>query len=138
LTDTSSKLVAITTAHRALIMARPLSTDQLDYGVRDELRKLTSPSALRTESLKPTGYTVDSLVCALWAFANHKTLKDTIIAAVNLGGDADTIGAIAGGLAGVYWGYEAIPDRWLEKFTPEQRARLDQAVEGLLEVRRLR
>jgi len=62
--------------------------------------------------------------------------EDAVVRAVNLGGDADTIGAIAGGLAGVYWGYEAIPDRWLEKFTPEQRARLDQAAEGLLRIRR--
>jgi ADP-ribosyl-[dinitrogen reductase] hydrolase len=85
--------------------------------------------------LSPTGYTVDSFWCALWAFLDSDSLEETIIAAVNLGGDADTIGAIAGGLAGVYWGYGAIPDRWLEKFTPEQRARLDRAAEGLLKVR---
>ena len=64
-----------------------------------------------------------------------KDFEDAVVRAVNLGGDADTIGAIAGGLAGVYWGYGAIPDRWLEKFTPEQRTRLDRAAEGLLKVR---
>ncbi len=86
-------------------------------------------------NLKPTGYTVDSFACAAWAFIESGSFKETIVNAVNLGGDADTIGAIAGGLAGVYWGYGAIPDRWLEKFTPEQWARLDKVVEGLLKVR---
>ena len=35
--------------------------------------------------------------------------------AVNLGGDTDTIGALAGGLAGIYYGYEGIPKEWIEK-----------------------
>lgn len=81
------------------------------------------------KKLKPTGYTVDSLACALWAFTHHETLEDTIIAAVNLGGDADTIGAIAGGLAGTYCGYDAIPERWIEKFKIGQRSRLDKTAE---------
>jgi ADP-ribosyl-[dinitrogen reductase] hydrolase len=82
-------------------------------------------------NLKPTGYTVDSLICAAWAFIESGSFEETVVNAVNLGGDADTIGAIAGGLAGVYWGYGAIPERWLEKFTPEQRARLDRVAESL-------
>lgn len=48
-----------------------------------------------------------------------------IIKIVNLGGDADTIGAIAGGLAGAYYGYDAIPQRWIEAIPADIRARLD-------------
>jgi ADP-ribosylglycohydrolase len=41
-------------------------------------------------------------------------LKECLLKAVNLGDDTDTIAAIAGGLAGLYYGYEAIPQEWLE------------------------
>ena len=85
--------------------------------------------------LNPSGYTVDSLICSLWALVYHESLEDVILAAVNLGGDADTIGAIAGGLAGVYWGYEAIPKRWIEKFTDNQRSRLDDMALQLANLR---
>ncbi|WP_411680351.1 ADP-ribosylglycohydrolase family protein [Clostridium thailandense] len=65
--------------------------------------------------LNPSGYVVDSLICALWCFANTSNPEDAICEAVNLYGDSDTIGAITGGLAGVYYGIEAIPQRWREK-----------------------
>jgi ADP-ribosyl-[dinitrogen reductase] hydrolase len=41
-----------------------------------------------------------------------RTLEGAILSAVNLGGDADTVGACCGALAGAYWGFGAIPDRW--------------------------
>ena len=51
--------------------------------------------------------------------------KVLIIKIVNLGGDADTIGAITGGLAGAYYGYDAIPQRWIEAIPADIRERLD-------------
>jgi ADP-ribosyl-[dinitrogen reductase] hydrolase len=56
---------------------------------------------------------VDTLTCALWCFINTSTFEDAVCEAANLGGDADT--ALAGGMAGVFYGYDAIPDRWKEK-----------------------
>jgi hypothetical protein len=41
--------------------------------------------------------------------------KDAVLKAVNLGGDTDTTGAVTGGLAGLYYGYEIIPEKWIEK-----------------------
>jgi ADP-ribosyl-[dinitrogen reductase] hydrolase len=67
------------------------------------------------ENLNPSGFVVDSLICALWCFANHSNPEEIISEAVNLYGDPDTIGAIAGGLAGVYYGYHSIPERWRNK-----------------------
>jgi ADP-ribosyl-[dinitrogen reductase] hydrolase len=49
--------------------------------------------------------------------------------AVNLCGDADTIGAITGGLAGVYYGFEKIPERWKEKILIKDK--LTEVAEGL-------
>ena len=70
---------------------------------------------LSKKELKPSGYVVDTLICALWCFINTSSFEDAVCEAANLGGDADTIGAITGGMAGVYYGYDAIPDRWKEK-----------------------
>ena len=49
--------------------------------------------------------------------------------AVNLGGDADTIGAIAGGLAGAIYGCSAIPDRWKSRLADDVCTDLDRLAE---------
>ncbi|RDV81799.1 ADP-ribosylglycohydrolase family protein [Ammonifex thiophilus] len=90
------------------------------------------------ERLRPTGYTVDTLACALWCAANSGSFEEAVVKAVNLGGDADTVGAVTGGLAGVMYGYEAIPRRWLDKFDEGQRARLDTAAGELARLARER
>jgi ADP-ribosylglycohydrolase len=71
---------------------------------------------IENDSKKPvgSGYVVDSLHAALWAFSNHDTFEDVVLAAVNLGDDSDTTGAVAGQLAGAYWGYDGIPSWMLE------------------------
>jgi ADP-ribosyl-[dinitrogen reductase] hydrolase len=66
-------------------------------------------------NLKSSGYVVDSLMSALWCFINTDTFEEAVCEAVNLCGDADTVGAITGGLAGAYYGAEAIPSRWSDK-----------------------
>jgi ADP-ribosyl-[dinitrogen reductase] hydrolase len=45
----------------------------------------------------------------MWSFYNTNSFKDAILKAVNLGGDADTIGAITGEIAGAYYGFKSIP-----------------------------
>ncbi|MGP3667826.1 MAG: ADP-ribosylglycohydrolase family protein [Candidatus Bathyarchaeota archaeon] len=60
--------------------------------------------------------TFNSVVTALYCFlANYKSFEDAVVYAVNLGGDADTIGAMTGAVAGAYHGVEAIPKRWLAR-----------------------
>lgn len=66
----------------------------------------------KKSSLNPSGFVVDSFKCALYCLRNTKTFEDAVVMAANMGGDADTIGAITGGLAGALYGYEAIPLRW--------------------------
>ena len=61
----------------------------------------------------PTGWVKDSMYCALHAISRTQNFEDAVVYAVNLGGDADTIGAITGGLAGSICGYPAIPNRWI-------------------------
>ncbi len=65
------------------------------------------------DTSEPTGFVVDSLVCAVNAISSTNSFEEALIKAVNNGGDADTIAAICGGLAGVIYGYDSIPSRWL-------------------------
>ncbi len=65
--------------------------------------------------IRGTGYVVNSLEAALWAFYFSTTFRDGCLLAVNLGDDADTTGAIYGQLAGAFYGEENIPLGWREK-----------------------
>ena len=76
-------------------------------------RAQLAPGKHKSE-LKPTGYVLDTLDCAIWAFMNSESFEETIVSAVNLGGDADTIGAVCGAVAGAFYGERQIPSRWLD------------------------
>ncbi len=67
------------------------------------------------QQIRGTGYVVDSLEAALWCVSHHDNFRDTVLAAANLGDDADTTAAIAGQLAGAISGEEGIPQPWLER-----------------------
>lgn len=66
------------------------------------------------DNMSSDGFVIHSLEAALWSFFHTSNYADAIINVVNLGGDTDTIGAITGGLAVLYYGINTIPDIWLE------------------------
>lgn len=70
-------------------------------------------AALGEDNIKSSGYVLDTLEAALWCLLNTDNYKSLALKAVNLGGDTDTVGAVAGGLAGIFYGAEAIPPEWL-------------------------
>lgn len=74
---------------------------------------LSEFKAVDEDEIKSSGYVVDSLEAAVWSLITTKSFKEAGLKAVNLGGDTDTIGAIACGLAGLYYGFDAIPTDWL-------------------------
>jgi ADP-ribosyl-[dinitrogen reductase] hydrolase len=65
--------------------------------------------------IRGTGYVVDSLEAALWAFYTSDTFAQGALKAVNLGDDADTTGAVYGQIAGAYYGVAGIPREWVEQ-----------------------
>jgi ADP-ribosyl-[dinitrogen reductase] hydrolase len=65
--------------------------------------------------IRGRGYVVKSLEAALWAFYKTTSFEEGCLKAVNLGEDADTTGAIYGQLAGAYYGFSNIPQRWTDK-----------------------
>jgi len=65
------------------------------------------------DEIKSSGYVVHTLEAALWCLLKYSTYPETVLAAVNMGEDTDTTGAVAGGLAGLAYGEAAIPAEWL-------------------------
>lgn len=66
-----------------------------------------------SNDVRGTGYVIDCLEAALWAFWHTDNFRAAILAAANLGDDADTTAAISGQLAGAYYGRSGIPEDWL-------------------------
>ncbi len=66
------------------------------------------------EKIRSTGYVIDTLEAAVWCLLTTDSYKDCLLKAVNLGDDTDTVGAVAGGIAGLYYGYASIPEEWLQ------------------------
>ena len=67
--------------------------------------------------IRGTGYVVQSLEAALWAFHRSDTFREGALLAVNLGDDADTTGAIYGQIAGAHYGAQTIPAPWHQRLT---------------------
>jgi len=57
---------------------------------------------------------IESVPAAIGAFALTESFRDAVVLGVNLGGDTDTIGAMAGAIAGAYYGHSNIPQAWLD------------------------
>ena len=93
-----------------------------DYSFRNEimkdsygrLRNLEIFRNLPDNEIRSSGYVVHTLEAAVWCLLNSDSYADCVLKAVNLGDDTDTVGAVAGGLAGLAYGYEDIPSEWLE------------------------
>ncbi len=81
------------------------------------IHDIASGSFLQREppDIRGTGYVVDSLEAALWAFAKSTSFEHGALLAVNLGDDADTTGAVYGQIAGAFYGVAGIPERWRAK-----------------------
>jgi ADP-ribosyl-[dinitrogen reductase] hydrolase len=80
----------------------------------DEVDAVAAGSFLHKEppAIRATGYVVDTLEAALWALARADDFRSGVLLAVNLGGDADTVGAVYGQLAGAVYGLKGIPKEW--------------------------
>lgn len=75
-----------------------------------EGRYLTKPA----EAVRGSGYVVESLEAALWCFSHTESYREAVLAAANLGDDADTTAAITGQIAGAYYGLPGLPSAWLD------------------------
>jgi ADP-ribosylglycohydrolase len=66
------------------------------------------------DTISSKGYVISTFESVIYALETTDNFKDAVLKAVNLGRDTDTVGAICGGLAGIYYGYDSIPIHWIE------------------------
>ena len=110
-----------------------LMTDICDAHVQG--KRTTTASIYQTrEEVGNSGWAVSTLQAALWAFQSTDSFEDGMIAAVNLGGDADSIGAVYGQIAGLYYGYNAIPERWLAAI--KDREKVNELIEQFISMKK--
>lgn len=86
-----------------------------DYKEIKHYKRIFDEKFIDTDSslIKSSGYVVDTLEAAIWCLLNTDSYKDCVLKAVNLGEDTDTVAAVAGGLAGILYGYDSIPKEWI-------------------------
>ena len=83
-----------------------------------EFERFWRPDPPTRDEIKSTGYVIDTLEAALWCFSHTDSYKNCVLTAVNLGDDTDTVAAVAGGLAGIFYGVggeKGIPEEWIEQ-----------------------
>jgi len=103
---------------RSLRQCKAYLDSRTEEDIPEEIKqydRLWNVEAFRTlpeEEIRSSGYVVDTLEAALWCFLNTDSYQECVLRAVNLGDDTDTVAAVAGGLAGLYYGLEDIPKEW--------------------------
>jgi ADP-ribosyl-[dinitrogen reductase] hydrolase len=102
--------------------------DEIDFDMneRKHFQKLILADIRETpiDELKTGGYVIEVLESSIWFLLNRESFEETILSIINLGHDTDTSAAIVGGLAGIYYGRNSIPEEWKHSL-----ARFDDIVE---------
>lgn len=97
-------------------MSKEDACSKLSFCV-DECAKIPHLKGYPREQIRSSGYVIDSFEAAVWCFVNTDSFADCVISAAALGEDTDTVAAIAGGLAGIYYGIggdKGIPEKWID------------------------
>ncbi|MCQ4285926.1 ADP-ribosylglycohydrolase family protein [Pseudomonas stutzeri] len=91
-----------------------LFPDEVDFEMPNSTTRIKHQrfKNLTADEIVGSGYVVESLEAALWCFWHTDSFEAAILAAANLGDDADTTAAICGQLAGAYYGSSGIPEDW--------------------------
>jgi ADP-ribosyl-[dinitrogen reductase] hydrolase len=72
------------------------------------------------EAIPSSGYVVHTLMASVWCLLNSTSFPEAVLKAVNLGSDTDTTGTVTGGLAGLFYGLEAVPEKWRRALAREK------------------
>lgn len=95
----------------AQALDRRKGLDELECS--DTFARLKNLKNLDRDSIESGGYVVHTLEASLWCILNTATYSSAVLTAVNLGNDTDTTAAVTGALAGLIYGYESIPQEWI-------------------------
>lgn len=78
-------------------------------------------SILKEKEIKSGTYVLETLEAVIWCFLRGQNFRETLLSAVNLGGDTDTIAALVGGLGGMLYGEKGIPDEWINLISQKKK-----------------
>jgi ADP-ribosyl-[dinitrogen reductase] hydrolase len=121
-----------TSIHRTAGVIPSGASPMLERGLPQELRTALEavPDTVDPSQLSNSGYVVDTLQTALYDAMTADSAEEAIVTAVNRGGDTDTIGAIAGTIAGARFGASSLPNRWVDEIN--ERDELEQLATALV------
>jgi len=121
--------VAIAGELRAELPSIAHTIDEEDKRVSAALREALDAEP---EEVQSSSFVLDTLRTAVWSVLHTGTFEEAVCFAVNLGNDADTVGAVTGALAGAVYGETGIPPRWLAPL--QERARIAAVAERLADL----
>jgi ADP-ribosylglycohydrolase len=104
----TNALHAALTACAAVHHRPPFAAERFHFRQLESVRLADLPEA----QIASSGYVIHTLTASIWSLLTSNSFEETVLKAVNLGGDTDTTGTVAGGLAGAYYGVDAIPPHW--------------------------
>jgi ADP-ribosylglycohydrolase len=70
---------------------------------------------LDASKIKSDGFVISTLEASIWSFLTANSYEESVLKAINLGDDTDTTGAITGSLSGLFYGFDSIPNDWVNK-----------------------
>ncbi len=118
------------------IAFRVLRGEPLAKAIQKEVENTRyEPLLMMPPSYPPDGYVVHTMGWVLHWLLRCESFEDVVIAAANMGGDSDTIAAIAGGLKGLEVGYSQLPKRFVEAIVCADE--LEELAVQLMKVRHL-
>ena len=94
------------------LISKKVDNKQISYFDRLLLGNIAD---LSEDDIFSDGYVLHTLEASIWCLMTTDNFKDAVLKAVNLGEDTDTTGAVTGGLAGLYYGFESIPQEWIKQ-----------------------
>ncbi|MFF8394937.1 ADP-ribosylglycohydrolase family protein [Streptomyces sp. NPDC016172] len=108
------ELIRLTLADADPLRALPDVLEDVHPDHRRRYRTVLAADWHPDQATEFNGAVWPCLGSAVWALRNTNSFADALRAAIDVGGDTDTVAAVTGGLAGAYYGWEAIPTRWTE------------------------
>ena len=100
--------------------------EYIDLSLNSDIR------ALELQDWDSVGYTLKTLAAGLWAYWNATSFEDGLLSVVRAGGDADTNAAVACAILGAKFGFNAIPQEYVDGLIYKEQ--LDEVVSGMTEL----
>lgn len=93
--------------HLTSLAINPTEIEKFERLLKGDIVKLDE------DEIQSSGYVLHTLEASIWCLLTTDNYSEAVLKAVNLGSDTDTTGAVTGGLAGLLYGLDDIPNKWL-------------------------